>query len=504
MKSAKYLRILALTMALVMLSALILSCGVKDASDKTEASDAVLQTLGEDNEVDDGGDLFSKPDYNLPVQNMNGYELRIVSRSYESNSHWYNLDISAETETGDPINDAVYNRNKTIEEKYNVTIKNIPVSDVSASVTKTVKANDDTYDIVVGGLLDCQDKLITQGMLLDLNAMSHVDLTKPWWDQLAVEELSINGKLFSTSCDLTVRDKDAALIFTFSKQLVADYGLDNLYELVLSGKWTFNKMYEMMRAVSKDLNGDGKINDEDQIGLLTQLKHSRALFNSAGEYMAKVNAGEPEITLFSERGVEVCERIKEMQGDKNLSLNADDGYSSKYADVWDGLQIPMFSENRALFYHAGMNRVTLLRGMEADFGIIPPPKYNEQQDRYYVEVDPWCTSAVSVPITVKDPDRIGLLLEALAYEGRYTLLPAYYEINLKTKFTRDEESREMLDIILNSRMYDIGYIYNWGNMGALFDDLAKNKNSLTTFYEKNETKIAKAMQTTLDKINAIQ
>lgn len=501
MKLAKFSRIIALTTVFVMFSLLLLSCGGNAAEDKNSTSDVAYQTPDEETVTEEN--LFTKPAYNLPVEDMGGYELRIISRSYESNSHWYNHDISAETETGDPINDAVYTRNKILEEKYNIIIKNIPMSDVSASVSKTVKAGDDTYDIVVGGLNSCQETLTTQGMLLDLKTMPYVDLSKPWWDQLAVEELSINDRLFATSCDLTVRDKDAALIFTFSKKLVSDHGLENLYELVLNGKWTFDKMFEMMRAVSKDLNGDGKINDEDQVGLLTQLKHSRALFNAAGEYMAKVVNGEPEITLFSERGVEICERIKEIQGDTNLSLNADE-YGSKYSDVWDGLQIPMFSEDRALFYHAGMNRVTLLRGMETDFGIIPPPKYNEQQSRYYVEVDPWCTSAVSVPITVQDPDRIGLLLEALTYESRYTLLPAYYEINLKTKFARDEESREMIDIILNNRMYDIGYMYSWGNMGTLFDDLARGKNSLTTYYEKNETRIEKAMQTTVDKINAFE
>ncbi|MCL2816307.1 MAG: hypothetical protein FWD23_17065, partial [Oscillospiraceae bacterium] len=140
--------------------------------------------------------------------------------------------------------------------------------------------------------------------------------------------------------------------------------------------------------------------------------------------------------------------------------------------------------------------------METDFGILPPPKYNEQQENYYVAVDPWCTSAVSVPITVGDKEKTGLILETLAYESRYILLPAYYDINLKTKFARDEESGAMIDIILNNRLYDLGDMYGWGSVGTFFDNLAQGKgDSLVTFWDKNGSKIISAMEKTMDKIS---
>ena len=503
MKHSKYVKFIALTIMIAMLSALVLSCADKTTSD-VSPTNAGENNITSDEQIDvENEDHNTKPPYDLPVQDFNGYNFRIISRSYAANAHWWNCDIAAEEETGDALNDAVYRRNKEVEEKYNIIITNIPADNVSGDVSKTVKAGDPAYDVVVIGLNAGQESLTTQGMLYDLKSMPHIDLTKPWWDQRAVEQLSITNKLFSTSSDLTIRDKDAIIILMFSKKLVQDNGLEDLYQLVSSGKWTFDKMHEMMKAASRDLNGDGVINDEDVVGLLTQQGHARALFNGAGEYMAKVNAnGIPEITLFSERAIEICERIREIQGDKNLSLNADE-YGGKYADVWDGFQVPMFAEDRALLYHAGMNRVTLLRTMETDFGIIPPPKYNEKQDKYYIWVDGWCTSAVSVPIT-SDPDRTGLLLEALTYESRYILLPAYYDINLKTKFARDDESKEMIDLILENRLYDIGGIYGWGNMGSLFTDLSRGRGELVTWYEKNEARIETAMQKTIDLFEAIE
>ena len=513
MKKAKIITLI-LTISIISMSILTAAgCGDKkagntnipaeDAAEKNNVSDDNNDGAGDaEDGANSGNSIEARPAYDLPEKDFNGYNYRIISRSLAANSHWWNLDISVDEENGDPINDAVYMRNKIVEEKYNITIKNIHDNDVGGKSAKSIKAGSDDYDLIVIGLNGGQENLTTQGLLVDLKKMPYVDLTKPWWDQKAVEQLSIFDKLMATSADLTIRDKDAIIILTFSKKLIKDHGLEDPYQLVLSGKWTFDKMFDMMKAVSRDLNGDGKINDEDQIGLLTQLGHGTFLFNAAGEYLCKLNADKiPEVTLYSDRGVEICERIREIQGDTNYSINAD-LYGGKYADVWDGFQVPMFSENRALFYHAGMNRVTLLRTMETDFGILPPPKYNEQQENYYAAVDPWCTSAVSVPITVPDPETSGLLLEALTYESRYVLLPAYYDINLKTKFARDEESGAMIDIILKNRLYDIGSIYGWGNIrGALFNNLAQGKNdTLTTFYEKNGDKIASAMQKTLDKL----
>lgn len=505
----KKVEFIILFLLIFIFSALFFSCGDDSKNNDNGNIDGTTAINNENAEINENAEnnaksansIEEKLDYDLPVIDCKGYNFRIISRSFQSNSHWWNHDISVEEENGDPINDAVYMRNKTIEERYNVTITNIPSDNISSQVSKSVRAGSDDYDLVVGGLNGCQEALTAQGYIQDLKTMPYVDLTKPWWDQQAVEQLSIANKLFATSSDLTIRDKDGIMVFIFSKKLIQELGLEDPYQLVLSGKWTFDKMLDMMKAASADLNGDGVINDEDQIGLLTQLSHGRVLFNAAGEYMSTLNTEKiPEISLYNERAVEVCEKINEIMSDKSLCINADE-YGNKYTDVWDGFQIPMFMENRALFYHAGMNRVTLLRSMEADFGILPPPKYNEQQENYHALVAAWCASGISVPTTVSDPQAIGLLLEALVYESRYLLMPAYYDVNLKTKFARDEESSAMIDIILKSRLYDLGDVYGWGNMGGFFEGIVKGTgDSLAVYWEKNSTRIESAMQKTLDNL----
>jgi ABC-type glycerol-3-phosphate transport system substrate-binding protein len=287
----------------------------------------------------------------------------------------------------------------------------------------------------------------------------------------------------------------------FNKQLLQDFGLDDPYQMVKDGTWTMDKMYEMMCAVAADLNGDGSMDENDQWGLVSQYYNALAFFNGAGEAISMVNThGEPEITFYNERAVSVTEKIAELQTDKNVTLNAD-AYTGKIADVWDGLQLVVFNTNRGLFYYAGMNRVTLLRDMETDFGIIPPPKFDANQTEYYVAIHPWCSASVWIPVTNTDTDRTGLILESLTAESRYTLLPAYYDITLKTKFARDNESQEMLDIIFASRIYDLGQVFDWGGAPAFFEQLSQGKNTLASYWERNEVRLAAAMEKTMGSLN---
>jgi hypothetical protein len=378
---------------------------------------------------------------------------------------------------------------------------------LASRASRAIKANDDAYDMVCHGLSQI-NALMADGYFFDLANFPYIDLTKPWWDKKAAEQLTITGKLFATVGNYLITDKDATWIIMFNKKVLKDNSLEDPYQLVNSGAWTMDKMLEMMKSVAKDLNGDGKMDDTDQWGLVSQYRNSLAFYNGAGEYTAKINpeTNQPEIALFNIRAVDVCEKIFALQADKNITINADE-YISKYPGdrVWDDMQLVVFNTDRALFYYAGMNRVTLLRDMETDFGIIPPPKFDEAQLAYYPSVDVGCTSSVAVPVTIAEKDRAGIIIEALCAESQYTLLPAYYDISLKTKFSRDAESSEMLDLIFANRLYDIGHIYNWGDItGFFYTPFHKGSNTIASFWEKSESKIIKALEKTIDKFDQIE
>jgi len=124
----------------------------------------------------------------------------------------------------------------------------------------------------------------------------------------------------------------------------------------------------------------------------------------------------------------------------------------------------------------------------------PIPKYDEIQEQYYSPVNPFSGVLLGVPKTAEDLDRTSIILEALSAESRYTLKPAYYDVALTRKYTRDDESNEMLDIIFNSRVYDIGAIYSFSGIFVNFSGMAGTENrNVVSMYEKNSARIQAAI-----------
>jgi len=94
----------------------------------------------------------------------------------------------------------------------------------------------------------------------------------------------------------------------------------------------------------------------------------------------------------------------------------------------------------------------------------------------------------------------GTVIEAMAAESMYTMTPAYYEISLTQKYMRDEDSVEMLDIILATTCYDLGYIYNWGNLyGHVRAAVYKNTGDIVSRIEKVKDAFDTELAATVDK-----
>jgi hypothetical protein len=140
--------------------------------------------------------------------------------------------------------------------------------------------------------------------------------------------------------------------------------------------------------------------------------------------------------------------------------------------------------------------------METDFGILPMPKYDENQQEWGHNISTVYGRAMSIP-TFHDGgalDRIGFMLEAISAESMYTVIPAYHDVQLTGKFVRDDESGEMLDIIFGSIVWDAGLIYDWLGLNKGTPSM-----SYTTFsgYERNLGMIEAAIQSTVDAFAAI-
>ncbi len=234
----------------------------------------------------------------LPEADFEGYEFRVITRG-QSNSHWDSKDIFAEAENGDLINDAVYKRNSTAGEKYNFKVIEIGEPDnVTALIRKTVQANEDAYDMASASIIASIATLAPAGMLIDLKTVPNMDLTKPWYDQNAVSALSICDTLHAVTGDLTITDKDATWVVLFNKQMTANYDFGSLYDMVDNGTWTIDTMIGMCKEVATDLNGDGKMDENDQWGVIGEAFNIFAVIIGSGQqYVSKDKDDVPYFTL---------------------------------------------------------------------------------------------------------------------------------------------------------------------------------------------------------------
>ena len=95
------------------------------------------------------------------------------------------------------------------------------------AIKRSVSAADFAYDAAMMAGYDTCALTSTQ-FLQDLNAINYLDLSKPWWDQKANADLTIKGKMFYTTGDISTADNDATYAIMFNKQLVSDYRLPRL------------------------------------------------------------------------------------------------------------------------------------------------------------------------------------------------------------------------------------------------------------------------------------
>jgi len=483
-------RILTAVMITAMLAAM--SC----SSDKA----AVKETTAAEN-IETTTEVTTEPriDPGLPEEDLGGYNFRVLTKG-TTNVHWKSFDIAAEEQNGEPINDAVFLRNSKVGEKYNFTVEDVPVKDYAAMATEAtnvVLAGDNSYDMFALHV----NSLINNNYLYNLYDVPYMDLEQPYYDQNIIESLSLGGKLFAVTGELMIMDNQATLGVTFNKKIAEDYGFaekygTDLYGLVNDGRFTLDVFHETAAIAASDLNGDGQMTDlEDQWGFQTETGNYALMFYGSGSRTVTLNSeGYPELVLGSDRDIAVVEKIYDIQNSDyafNVSL-----VSSNYADVWSECADKNFIEGRVLYSIAGLNRVTLFRTMDIDFGIIPLPKYDEAQDDYFSPVSTGCANFISFPATMVEAERNGLIVEALSCESLYTLTPAFYDVTLTGKAVRDEESLEMLDIIFNNRVWDLGYYFNWGGIQGIFQNASTFSSQLASL----EASINSAIDTTMNVI----
>ena len=412
------------------------------------------------------------------------------------------------------VNDALRERANMLYEQYGLVLEEKYIYDKKRHHGDTlVYIRDDlatggkSYHVAAPCLYDCA-VLAAEGILVDLlsDEIPYLDMSQPWWDQSFNAEMTLNGALYFTIGDIGITNKDATSCIAFNKDLIVEYGLESPYDLVDNNEWTIDKVIEMSKTVKNDLNQDGKIDYQDQFGYGGQYDDMWFLFYASGERTASIGAdGWPEITVYNDRSVDVIENILELLQNRDYYVSANDYFG---VVQWPSeLVTQAFVEGRSIFNLSGPSSTEAYREMEDDFGLVPFPKYDKDQESYYTLVNPWTSNAFCVPIGLSkaEYEKVGIALEVMGAHSKNNLAVAYYDIALKYQKTRDDDTVRMLDIVFASRGCDIGMIYKWGSMDTMLQDLiTKPSGSFTSTFDSIKDKAESDMEKTIDFYKSVQ
>ena len=442
----------------------------------------------------------------LPEADYEGYVFRVGHWEHPGWESRACHDIYAEAENGDTINDAVYMRNIAVFDRFNfsISLENVPFDELVTRVKNAVAAGDDAYDLAYLRLYE-QKNLVAGGYFVDFNDIPNIDLSKPWWDAGCIESLTVDGKLYLAASSINYSDENATAGILFNKQIAADFDMEDPYQLVRDGKWTMDKMKEMYTGVSKDVNGDGKMGGEDLWGFLGGTDVAACFYIGAGgTVVSRDQNGGLYDSLGNDRNFAIVEKVQSIMTDEDNFYNHHLG-TQALEKTDDNQYRDLFSDGHGLFFWTRMDEVTTLRGMETDFGILPTPKYDEAQENYISFVSQHIMGLMSVPAAASNLERTGTILEALAAESYYTLTPAYYEVALKTKGSRDDASAEMLDTIFANRVYDLGEYFNFGSIFDSINTVCQNKSKgIASEYEKKASAFTKALNKWVEEIEGLE
>lgn len=386
----------------------------------------------------------------------------------DNSKGWGDYEVYAE-EDGEGILDAAINeRNNLLLEHYDCFIA---VEDMADGTLKN--------DFATG-----KNKIDIALYQYDMNTRANadyydfyqlgVDLDQPWWDRGFIEDATVNGQIYTMLGAFSLTSFDATWVMFFNKKVQETN--DNLrgidfYDLVYNNEWTIDKFFELSKMAAHD-NGDQQmtVGTEDVFGLVSSSFGIRGLYFGANQGYIQSKTGDDGTTTFThaftQAAVEATNKVIEIYKHSSTALA---NYTEVEAQMRSNTVLFAPEVLRMASYYAGKQGSS---SEPVSIGILPHPKLSAAQNNYKHNVDNHVIY-MCVPTTCSDLERMTDFLELYAYHSYYTVYKSYLNL-YKYTYTTDTASAEMVDMILQSRSFDLAYQYNFAKIDTEFIDGVKN------------------------------
>ena len=441
------LLILAMTLPMVLSCAETGTPGETTVSAETQATSGIesaAETTAEDT-------LFAPSD--IPEDlSFDGTTINILYWSDVPNPEFF-----VEDQNGESVNDAIFRRNAKVQEQFGVTLaftgtpgNNANQSDYVNACINSTQAGADAYDIFCGYTMT-GSTLMTSGVTQDLTDYDIMEFDKPWWPKSLISKATVNGGIYFASGDISTNFLYMMYLTVFNKSMLMDFhnmSADALYDLVYNGQWTLDKFIELTDGVFLEQNGDNVASEGDRFGVVVTNVHFDAFYAGSDLNTVEVNSdGELVLSddLFSQKTVDLLDKLC------NLLHVSGDAYIKKSE--------PLFAAGQALFIVDRPYVITRsFAGTGFDFGILPIPKYDTNQEEYRTCLGFGYTMYM-LSTAAPNPEAAAATLELMAYQSYLNITPALFEESMKLRYADQSDDAFMFDIIRESVDIDVARLF---------------------------------------------
>lgn len=458
------LKVLSMIAALSLLLPCFACSGGSEIPEETKPTQSSDDTTVE---TTNNWDAYIKDD--LPELDFGGETVTILSSNIFSDEGEIHRkpDFTIEELSSDAINDSLYNRERYVEERLGVEIENPQTVDymIIDEMRRLATSGDDVYDAYLAAVKG-MSSFTFEEYFTDLYDMKYLDFDKPWWSEKFNNEAEFFDSLYMTTGSLSLTPIRYSYVIYYNKTLAKKYAesipeLGEIYSVVDRGEWTFDKFAEIGGGIYEDINGNSVRDLEDIYGVAYALDYTIDSIWSGFDISIfdKTNDGWYELNVNTDKLYIALDKLSDLLHEAVGSITSrvgtteDTKYDFDYADR-------EFANGTNLFLMADVVKTEFerLRNMQDDYGILPYPKYNEDQKEYYIFSHGTYT-AFAIPVTNTDPDVVCAVLEAMASYAYRDTMPTYLDTVLKGQYMSDPDSRRMIDIVVDGFMVDAAWIY---------------------------------------------
>ncbi|MBQ8551324.1 MAG: hypothetical protein IJ428_00765 [Clostridia bacterium] len=483
----------ARSLSLIILAALLLtSCSSNTAKERlsSDTADTFLET-----------DTYASESPNIPNDlRYDGTDFRILSTAGDylgKNLNEFDIENNA-----DALSQALYDRLLSVEDRFGITfdIQYNASNEIAGLARQSINAASDDYEMV-WGVSNYVQSTVYEGLYMSVADLPYVDLDKPWWNRSYIESVSVNAGdpcILFGPINYNALERSVCTFFNIDMMKnVKGLSEQDIYDIVLDGDWTLDKLSELCKDVYNDENGNTLRDAEDTYGFIHvgywQIDY---MAYAAGlNFTERDEDGYPVLALNNERSIALVEKLLAIFNDTESVFNSSNNDE----------HVTMFGQGQSLFL---VNRFYIcswahIREANVNYGIIPAPKLDSTVENYYSPVERLVQWGM-VPKTVIDPGMVSAVTEYMAYEGYKRVMPAYYETTLKFKYTRGDldGASQMLDIITENQYTDFMGANVLGGMEKIFTNVVRSgQNIFSSTYASLEQTANSYIQNYISTLN---